>query len=336
MKKLFLFLMLLLPVTTVWGNVISQANIGDTLACFMVNKDGNVHFEDCIQKGMPIQVVPNGENAKHAIHFLRIDDKNDSILKCTIFQKEPYIHVASGMYHIMIDGKVYKHGIWTWYDANEKPIYQEIFDNGELQSKELFYYDRKGQLLVRRFYRYIKEEKKLDGTPIYTLNLKQFDIINPSGRIKTTVTQPRNRVKRNSRGVPDVQLTESVYYDEEGNVVKLENEQKVKKSVQKYIQKNHKCPALSAVRADFSFDVMVKIDQEGNIRFIDTDTQCTYLDIVTQDEISAQNEWRIKVFPELKKYLENELLAQQMKCSPITVGKSSVEVILYFTVTIRI
>lgn len=133
-----------------------------------------------------------------------------------------------------------------------------------------------------------------------------------------------------------MQLTESVYYDEEGNVVKLGNEQKVKKVLQQYIQKNHKCPALNALRADFSFDVMIKIDQEGTIRFVAADTQSAYLDMVTQDDISDRNKWRIKVFPELKKYLDTELLAQQIKCTPLTVGKSSVEAVLFFTVTIRI
>ena len=248
----------------------------------------------------------------------------------SLYKKNNHTLITKGAYITTTDGRILRSGIWEWYDDREQLAYLETYVDNQLQTKEKRLYDERRLLEARTMYEFYTDKSFNNKSPF------RFKILSPSGELKTMVQVPRERVKNNSGGVLVVRPTTSVYLNG-GEEVQLGNEQKIKKAVQRFVQKDYDCPRLkNAMTASYSFDVMVRTDTDGNIFFIMADTQYTYIDFVASDMTAAHNEWRNFVLPKLKQYLENELPSRQTKGAPAIVGKTPVEAYLYLTITINL
>ena len=165
--------------------------------------------------------------------------------------------------------------------------------------------------------------------------MEKIYVYYPSGQTQAIAVIPKDRTKNDSRGVMTVNPTEVVYFDTKGNEIQFGNVKGIQNKVEKYIQKNFKCPKMeNAWGATASFDVIVQTDITGKIHLVYASDDVFYhYTIVDQP---ADGEFKSKITPALQTFIRDEFPSMELAGKPVTIDKKPVEAILYLTVTIRI
>ena len=326
-KRLIIIGVCLAASFAAYASVIARAQSGDTLQCSFPNVENDSIYNNFIKKGIQLTY----SRKRDADYYAVVENKTDTSADLSIHRKGTEWHVASIAYSIIAGDSIKSNGIWSWYNENNRVLYQETYDIGRLQVIEQFEYDDSDVLLFSKIF----ERKKRNSK--YKIFFSRVKVFYPYGNTAVEATLPDERTMNDSRGIMRVRPTSAVCYDEGGKEIIYNNTKILQKALQTYIQKNFRCPRVeNALEVNASFDVILKTDSEGKVRIIHAFDDVIYHYTITPTNQLPTGEMEKKIKPALKTYIREELPSAEINCKPATIGKTPIETIQYLTLTIRI